>query len=158
VSDNEDRNSGKRRRFSLADAADQACEYFGFLSYEELDLKDGGPPLKIPNPQLLPPEIRKRFDKMRMQFEDCDRDEIELAGGETIRGDYLDPRRRDGELVEPSYEEELAIAIWGEDDYLRFVEAAEKSATPVGPGIISMVWARMEDQMKRRQRSDSKSR
>jgi hypothetical protein len=158
VSDIEDRNSRKRRALSLADAAEQACEYFGFLSYEEIDLRDGGPPLKIPNPQLLSAELRKKFDELRMEFEDCDRDEIELAGGETIKGDYLDPRRRKGELVDPPYEVELAKVIWGEDGYRRFAEAAEKSTVPVGPGIISMVWARMDDQMKRRQRSDSKSR
>lgn len=153
------RNQKARRALSLADAADQACEYFGFLSYEEIDLEDGGLPLKIPNPQLLPSEMRKRFDEVRMKFEDCDREpDIDLPGGGRVKGEYLDPRRRDGKLVDPPYEVELAIAIWGEDGYKRFAAAAEKSSTPVGPGIISMVWARMDDQFRVRQMVDSKSR
>jgi hypothetical protein len=156
--DEQQKNNRDRRKLSLADVADQACEYFGFLSYEELDLGDNGPLLQIPNPQLLPPDIKKKFDELRMKFEDCDRDEIQLAGGEKIKGDYLDPRRRDGVLVDPPYDVELAKVIWGEQGYERFAEAAAKSPTPVGPGIIAMVWARMDDQMRRRHSSDSKSR
>jgi hypothetical protein len=161
LSDHDERQRAQKKRhaLSLTDAADQACEYFGFLSYEELDLGDNGEPLKIPNPQLLPPELRKRFDECRMSFEDCDREpDVELPGGGVIKGDYLDPRRRDGELVDPPYEVELAKAIWGEDGYRRFEAAVEKSPTPVGPGIISMVWARMDDQFRQRERNDSKSR
>lgn len=161
MSDNEDRNdrnSRKRRTFSLKDAADQASEYFGFLSYEELDLGDGGSRLRIPNQQLLPPEIKKRMDLLRIEFEDCDREEdVELTNGNIIKGPYLDPRRRGGELVEPSYEVGLAIALWGEDGYERFAVAAAKLDPPIGPGIIGMVWAKMDDQFEHRQREDHKS-
>lgn len=149
----------QRRALSISDAAEQACEYFGFLSYEELDLEDGGPSLKIPNPQLLSPDVRKRFDEVRMKFEDCDREpDIELPSGQVIKGEFLDPRRRNGELVDPAYDVELAIAIWGEDGYKRFEAAAAKAVSPVGPGIISMVWAQMDDMFRNRGMHDSKSR
>lgn len=149
----------QRRALSITDAAEQACEYFGFLSYEELDLEDGGPSLKIPNPQLLAPDVRKKFDEVRLKFEDCDREpDITLPNGQVIKGEFLDPRRRNGVLVEPSYEVELAIAIWGEDGYARYQAAADKAPTPVGPGIISMVWAQMDDMFRNRERNDSKSR
>lgn len=149
----------KRRALSIADAADQACEYFGFLSHEEIDLGDGGPTLKIPNPQLFSPDQKRKFNELQMQFEDCDREpDVELPNGQVIKGEYLDPRRRKGKLVDPPYEVELAIAIWGEADYKRFESAAQKSSTPVGPGIISIIWARMEDEFRTRQMNDSKSR
>lgn len=163
MGNNDDRekasNNRKRQALSLSDAAEQACDHFGFLAYEQLDLGDDGPPLKIPNPQLLPPEMRRKFDTVRMSFEDCDREpDVPLPGGTTIPGEYKDPRRRKNVLVDPPYEVELAKAIWGEDGYARFEKAVEASDIPVGPGIISMVWARMDDQFQHRLRDDSKSR
>lgn len=150
----EDRTAKQRERraLSIADATEQACEYFGFLAAEELDLGDDGPYLRIPNPQLLSPEQQAAFNKLRMEFEDCDReDDINLPDGNVIRGAFLDPRRRDGVLVEPGYDVQLAIALWGEDDYRRFEAAGGR------PGLISIVWARMDDEFRRRERNDSKS-
>lgn len=135
---------------SLAQAAEQAADYFGFLASRKIDLGDGGPLLEIPNPQLLSPDQQDRVNAVRVAFEDCDREEIELSDGKVIKGGYKEPRRRKGKLVTPSYDVQLAIAVWGEDDYKRFAAAGGK------PGLISMVWAQMDDQFSRRRERDPK--
>lgn len=137
--DDDETRQKQRRTLSVQAAVDQNFEYFGLFSGERLNLGDGGPELEIPHPEYLLPEQQKRLGELRVKF-----DGYTL----TSSGEYVDG---DGDLVWPPYDEQLCVALWGEDDYKRFVAAGGR------PGLVGVVWARMRTQFAKASRIDSKS-
>lgn len=137
--DDRDEHRKRRRALSLNEAVEQNFEYFGTLSGERINLGDGKPPIEIPHPEYLSPEQQRAVSAMRVKF---------AAYDVTRNGEYLDSA---GNPVEPSYDEQLCLALFGEDDYQRFLAAGGR------PGLVGVVWSRMQGQFNKRRLADSKS-
>lgn len=153
---------------STEEAKVQAAEYFGFAAstFIEVVSKEGQKRVfEIPNPALLDDDQQERFDQLKFEMEQCDRepdtevpeqtvivdDQVQTIPGYTIPGAVKQPLRINGELLKPPYAVRLAIALFGEDGYAEY---------KAGGGVanqIGLEWARMERQYEERVNADPKS-
>lgn len=142
MSDHDDDRTERRkarRALSISEAVEQNFEFFGLFSGERINLKDGGDPLEIPHPEYLSPDQERAVSELRVEFSQYD---------VTRNGEYVD---EEGKAVTPPYNERLCVALWGEADTKRFLAAGGR------PGLIGVVWARMNAQFARARMTDSKS-
>lgn len=147
-----------RKLLSAKDAREQAAEQLGFMAGVFIDLGDGEP-FEIPNPSLLDPDQQDRYDQLLMDLEGLDRhpDPVEKDGspklgadGVPLKGSIMLPHRKDGVRVE-NYETRLAKALFGDDDYKRFIAAGGR------PSQIGVHWSEMRKVMADREAADKKS-
>lgn len=155
------KESSPRIPVSVAEAKEQAAEYFGFTASTYVRV-DSGKVFEIPNPGLLDDDQQERWEQLQFDLESCDREpeitipEQKLEDGSVLParvlpGDLIMPYRKGGQLLKPPYSVRLAVALFGEDGYKEY-----KS----GGGIanqISVEWARMNKQYSERVSGDSKS-
>lgn len=134
---------------SFVEARDQASEYLGFAASERIVTDNGV--FEIPNPSLLDDEQQARYDALQLEVESWDRhpDVLDDNGEVTRRGELKEPYRKDNQLVE-HYNIQLAKAIFG-DRYEAFVAAGGRG------NDVNLIWWRMNQQLARRRREDSKS-
>lgn len=150
------------RHLDLQAAKDQQAEYFGHESSLILDLDVDGvkEEFEIPHPNMKSEEQIKAFNKLHKEFETCDREpptpvKVTMSDGSTMttepeKGPFIEPRRKDGELVDPPWEVAVCIALWGEDKARRFIAAGGP------PGLVELTWSRMNDEFKKRMAKDPK--
>lgn len=135
---------------NLDAAIAQIAEYFGFDAH--YDFAVDGEPYRITYRQFLPVDVERRLQEVEKSLEDCDRAEIVLPNGKTVKGTgYALPLRRKGELLPDSRDALRLIAMWGEDKYRRF----EAAGGP--PEMLTAVWAKQESQFDAWRRAGSKS-
>lgn len=151
---------GNRATTSTHDAKEQAAEYFGFASSVYIQGKTRI--WEIPSPALMDDDQQERWDELQFTLEQCDReDDIvipervredgSVAPERVIEGDYKKPYRIKGELLKPTYNARLAIAIFGEEGYKEF------KADGGSGSLVSLEWARMNKEYMERVEADSKS-
>lgn len=146
------------RKLNLQEAKDQQAEYFGFES--SLVLVLGDDEYEIPHPQLRTAEQLKAFQQAYLKFEECDREEpapvtVTLKDGSTMKtdppvGPFIEPRRKGGELMDPPWDVEVCIALWGKAKTDKYIAAGGP------PGLVQMTWDRMNDEFERRKKADPK--
>lgn len=112
---------------SFDEARESIAEYFGFSPAVEFGT-DGGKVFTIPNPGLLDDDQQERFEELQFLLESCDKGDD---------GDPISPYRIDGELMKPSYNVRLAMAVFGEAGY------AEFKAGGGSGNRVALEWARM---------------
>lgn len=146
---------------SVEEAQAQAAEYFGFTASSQIRVNTGEV-FTIPNPGLMDDDQQERWEDLQFELESCDREdditvpEQTLPDGtklaaRTVKGDFLTPYRKNGELLKPPYNVRLAIALFGEEGYRKY---------KAGGGIanqIAMEWARMNREFEERVNRDPKS-
>lgn len=153
------------RPLTPQEAADQAAEYNSFLA--PVDIKIGDEVFRIPHPANLDDEQQERYDELQFRIEQCDKEpdlhvpkrtvteadgSVVVTEAHSIPGErILIPYRMNGELLKPSYNVQLAIAIWGEEGYERYKAGGGRSVQ------IGLEWRRMTDEMGKRKAEDSKS-
>ena len=151
---------GNRAAVSTREAKEQAAEYFGFTASVYVEGKSGDI-YEIPSPGMLDDDQQERWDELQFLLESCDRSddivvpEREVDGvvipARTIQGDLKTPYRINGELLKPTYNARLAIALFGEEGY-------EKFKADGGSGNqVALEWARMNKEYMERVEADSKS-
>ncbi|UVO12810.1 hypothetical protein NM962_01175 [Mycobacterium sp. SVM_VP21] len=131
-------------------AREQATEYLGFAASERI-VTDDGVVFEIPNPSLLDDEQQARYDALQLESESWDRhpDILNADGSVKRRGELKEPYRKGNELVE-HYNIQLAKAILGER-YAAFIAAGGRG------NDVNLIWWKMNQQLARRRREDSKS-
>jgi hypothetical protein len=122
-----------RAKISPQQAREQAAESGGFL--DSVVITVGGEDFEVPQRGLLDDDQRARLDALELEAETWDReDPIEYPerivrdehGSETHYpartepGALKLPYRKDGQLIEPGYPVQVAIALWGEEKYGRY--------------------------------------
>ena len=156
------------RALSPSEAREQAAEYFGFAASEYI--KVGGEQFEIPNPGLMDDEQLERYEELQDSLRHFDHDEIErrsaitgevivhpVTGLPVVDKVLIEPHRKGGELVRPPYAVRLAIALWGQDGYDRYVEKCKAAGEKPNSAIIPVVWRKMQRQFSERLAQDSKS-
>lgn len=146
---------GKRIK-SIAEAMEQNAEYFGFDLCDRIAISETEW-VEIPYRELLTADVKKRVDAVYRDYEACERHITETIGedGEITKtpgahivlGDNV--RQRDGKPFDLN--EQISIALWGQDKYDRFVAAGGP------PGLVLITWGRMRHQVNRRLTQDPKS-
>lgn len=132
------------------EAREQAAECLGFVRGRIFDLGEGET-WELPNPALLDDEQQARYNAYLYDSERCDRaPDTTDTNGNTVRGEFLDPPRINGELLEPS-DIRLAKALMGEEIYRKFIAADGRSSQ------IRVHWLEMNKRVADRVRDDSKS-
>lgn len=147
------------------EAREQAADYLGFAASAIITLKDGTP-VEIPNPGLLDDEQQEAWEALQFELEQCDREpDIEIPerriqskdGSETViaahtvKGELLQPLRKDGVLMRPSYNVRLAQAILGEAGYKAFKAGGGQASD------VALIWRKMQAEWDKRRQADSKS-
>lgn len=149
-----------RSAVSTQEAKEQAAEYFGFAASVYVRGKSGEV-WEIPNPGLLDDDQQERWEELQFLLEDCDRkpdievpertlDDGTVIPARTIPGDLKTPYRINGELLKPSYNVRLAMALFG-DEYEDF------KADGGSGNQVALEWARMNREYMERVEADSKS-
>ena len=146
---------------SVEEAREQAAEYFGFTASSSIRVANGKV-FEIPNPGLMDDDQQERWEALQFELEQCDREpDIEVPeqtlpdgtviSARVVKGDFLTPYRKDGQLLTPPYNVRLAKALFGEEGYAEY---------KAGGGIaaqIAMEWARMNREFEKRVSADPKS-
>jgi hypothetical protein len=142
----------QKRTKTIQEAMVQNAAFFGFDLCDQIDI-GGGETVEIMYRELLDADTKRRVDQVYREYELCDRQQIEYQDSEgkpqTITGGYKDPRERGGKIFD--LDEQVAIAVWGQDKYDRYVKVGGP------PGLVLMTWSRMRQQITRRFSEDSKS-
>ena len=134
----------------LEHAIAQLAEFFGFDAH--YDFTVGGEPYRITYRQFLPVDVEKRLQEVEKSLEDCDRAEVTLPNGTTVKSaNYAIPLRRKGKLLPDSHDALRLIAMWGEEKYRKF----EAAGGP--PDMLTVVWAKQNSQYEEWRRAGSKS-
>lgn len=154
-------SASPRTPVSVEEAKQQAADYFGFTASTSIRVANGKV-FEIPNPGLMDDDQQERWEALQFELEQCDREpDIEVPeqtlpdgtviSARTVRGDFLTPYRKNGELLTPPYNVRLAQALFGEDGY------AEYKAQGGIAAQIAMEWARMNRDFEERVNRDPKS-
>jgi hypothetical protein len=142
----------QKRTKTIQEAMVQNSEFFGFDLCDQIDI-GGGEVVEILYRELLDAETKRRVDQVYVEYDLCDRQQIEYQDSDgkpqKITGGYKDPRQRGGKIFD--LDEQVAVAVWGQDKYDRYVKAGGP------PGLLLMTWSRMRQQITRRFNDDSKS-
>jgi hypothetical protein len=152
---------GNRATTSTRDAKEQAAEYFGFAGSTFVEGKSGRV-YEIPSPALLDDDQQERWDELQFTLEQCDReddivipervrDDGTVSPERVIEGDVKKPYRINGELLKPTYNARLAIALFGNEGYEEF------KADGGSGSLVALEWARMNKEYMERVEADSKS-
>jgi hypothetical protein len=135
---------------SLDDAIEQLAEFFGFDAHH--DFKVGDEVYRITYRQFLPADVERKLQEVEKSLEDCDKVELELSDGKTVKTPTLAvPLRRDGELLPESRDALFLQAMWGEKKYRAF----EKAGGP--PQMLTVVWAKQDAEYEKWRSTGSKS-
>lgn len=141
-----------KRVKTIAEAMEQNAEYFGFDLCDRISISETEW-VEIPYRELLAADVKKRVDAVYRDYEACDRHIVETTGedGKITKtpGAYKDPRQRDGKPFD--LDEQISIALWGQNRYDRFVAAGGP------PGLVLITWGRMRHQVNRRLTGEPKS-
>lgn len=157
------------RKLSVADAKEQAADYFGFAASVTIETTNGS--FEIPNLGLLDDDQQERYDELQAMIDTYDKESVTTSEydtdvtrdpdgtirtstkkvGEKTEQVVILPHRKDGVVVKPPYNVRLAIALWGEDGYQKFKAGGGSSSQ------ISLEWARMNKEYQERMESDPKS-
>lgn len=151
---------GNRATISTQDAKEQAAEYFGFAASVYVQGKSRI--WEIPSPALMDDDQQERWDELQFTLEQCDREDDIVIPARTredgsvspeqvIEGDYKKPYRINGELLKPTYNARLAIALFGDEGYEEFKKDGGSGS------LVAMEWARMNKEYMERVENDSKS-
>lgn len=138
----------------FSEARAQACEHVGFMASKIITV--GDETFEIPNPSLLSDEQQSRYDQLQLDMETDDEldrhPDVKTTDGETVsRGAPKEPlRTKEGKLVE-SYNTRLAKAIFGPQQFKKFLNLGGRSADVV------LYWTEMSRTVSERARDDSKS-
>lgn len=145
-------SNDEKRTKTIQQAMEQNAEFFGFDLCDEIEI-GGGETVKIMYRDLLDIDTKARVDQVYRDYAACDRMSIEAVDGDgkktTIEGGYKEPREKGGAPFD--LDEQVSIALWGEDAYKRYTAAGGP------PGLTLMVWTRMQRQINKRVVQDSKS-
>ena len=149
----------KRHVVNAQDAREQASEGgYSFLRSEFRRIKPStehpdGELFEIPHKDLFDNDQQERWDDLLDELRSYDREpDVENAEGKVIfRGQLVIPHRKNGKRVKPSWPERLAIVLWGADGAKRAREGG------LNFNEIEVVWAKQDQEMKRRSAEDSKS-
>lgn len=134
----------------LEAAIAQISEYFGFNAH--YDFTVDGEIYRITYRQFLPSDIERKLQEIDLAIEDCDKAEVKLPNGKTIKGTSpAIPLRRNGQLLPDSRDAQRLIAMWGEDRFRKF----ERAGGP--PDMLTAVWAKMDADYDRWRQAGSKS-
>ncbi|AVO21618.1 tail assembly chaperone [Mycobacterium phage MooMoo] len=161
----DDKNLEALHPIKADQAEKQATEYLGVMASQVYDLGNDET-WKLPNPQLIPPDMKKRYlEHLRFMAEELDTEEQTDPITKEARSVQKWPLRYKGELVVD--EELLCIALMGADakkdreayfkdgtvpeTYAKFLAAG------FAPGQINTTWTIMNKQLEDRRRADSKS-
>lgn len=151
----------ERRAVSPKAAREQAAEYHGFAA--SVDILIGDEVFEIPNPSLLDDDQQERFNDLNAEVEQiCDReDDLEIPErttgdgtvipGRTLRGDVKQPYTVKGDPLKPAYNARLAVVLFGEAGYAKFVAGGGRS------NQIALAWGQMNREFEARQKTDHKS-
>lgn len=142
-----------RKAMSIQDAMQANAEFFGFDLCDTITFGENGEQVNIVYRELLDKPTKARVEQVYRDYEECDRQEIEMTNdsGEVtkIQGAHKEPRMLKGEPFD--LDEQLGIALWGQAQYDRYIAAGGP------PGLITMTWNRMARQIQKRAKQDSKS-
>jgi len=128
----------KKQQQALADAAEQATEYGGFARSAKIVARRSGEEFEVRSPLLFDDDQLIAYQRLHHLINQCDRwpdtqvpeqrivskrengEEVETyIGAHTRRGEFIEPYQKDGELIDPPYEIQVAQIVLG-DDYERF--------------------------------------
>lgn len=135
-----------KRETATEDARAQADEFDGFTA-DEIYTSPTGERFVVPNVTLLDDEQQEQFDLLNFALSKCDKHpDTEIPGRtvtakdpdgtevvteyppQIIRGGFVQPYQKDGELVTPNYNVQLVQAFLGKDGYAKFKAAKGKSS------------------------------
>lgn len=152
------------------EAQEQADEFGGFARSAKVVARKTGEEFTVPSVILLDDDQLVAYEELHHKLNQCDRyhdteqplqrfvtknpdgTEVETEiGAHTIRGDFIQPYQKDGELVKPPYSIQLAIIFWGQEGYDRFKAGGGRSAEI--PEKLRELNAAMQERLA----SDSKS-
>ncbi|HXS24229.1 MAG TPA: hypothetical protein VN719_08365 [Gemmatimonadales bacterium] len=153
-----------RRAISPREAREAAAEAGGFL--ESVTIRLGDETFEIPQRGLVDDDQRTRLDALELETESWDREpDIEYPerlirdenGSETRYpartepGPLKLPYRKDGKLVTPPYQVQVAIALWGLEKYERYKKLGGRAAD------VTATLARLDRMVTRRQEGDDET-
>lgn len=155
---------------SRQDVREQADEYSGFVRSGKVKAHKTGEEFVIPSLLLLDDDQQIAYEALQHKLNQCDRypdtevpeRRITVAEGDgettetviaahTVRGDFIQPYQKDGELLSPPYAVQMAQILFGEKEYKRFKAAGGRS------NEIMLEMMRMRDESNERRLTDSKS-
>ena len=165
---------------TLDDAREQADEHGGFLVSGKVKARKSGREYTIPNLLLLDDDQQAQYDALIHKLNQCDRypdtdlpeqvvpqrtvkvtdpetGEVtetvvaeHVVPARTVRGDFIEPYQKDGELITPPYNVQIAKILLG-DDYEEFKAGGGRSSD------VRVELLRMRRETEERARNDSKS-
>lgn len=156
-----------RRRLSLADAIESVTQYFGFEGVKEIEVDNEI--FEVRAKVLWSPDQIKAMAELDDWIKTLDHDEVEVrnpitqelvthpdTGKPVTEKVLVTPHRKNGKIVNPSFESRYLAARWGDEKAKRF-EAAGGTY-----GLVTMIMAQMDDEFaqwrkNRENRGDSKS-
>lgn len=161
----------QQKALTPLEALDQAAEHQGFLAPVPI-VVDSGEVFLIVEPRRFNDGQQERWEQLQFDLRQCDREpDIDIPahkvsdadGNEVfvpssiVKGAHLIPYQKtlpDGtvEKMTPSYNERLAIVLWGEDGAKRYRDGGGQVVQ------IGHEWVRIGAEIRQRAESDSKSR
>ena len=146
-------------------ARDQAAEFLGVFAGQDFDL--GGSVWHLPNPNYLPPKMKKRYlEHLRFINKDLDREKVIDPVTGKQRAQTTWPLQFGGELIDE--DELLCVALMGDDAKADRDAYFKDGTVPVVyeqflnaggvPGQVQVHWRVMSLQMEERVKRDPKSR
>ena len=155
---------------SLKDAQEQADTYDGFARSGKIVAPGSGEEFTFRNPVFFGDDQLAAYQALNHLMNQCDRwpdteipeqsvESTDLSGATVkthrgayvSRGDYIEPYQKDGELIDPPYEVQVAKIVLGEDDYARFKAGGGSSRE------LTMVIKKLRERVEEREAADSKS-
>lgn len=151
-------------------AAEQAKEYESVFAGTTLKFDDGSTMEIPPQPSLrmLDDDCLEAYDKLIVESESYDREEITLPERtvesddgtkmtlppEVSKGNYLHPYRKDGVLLSPPWEVREVAAALGPEEYAR-LRASKIKGRRASSADVRRIWNEQGLRLMERQKSDS---
>lgn len=136
-------------RLTPKQAREQAAEAQGFLASKSIWI--GEEEFEIPQRGLMDDEQRERLNELEIESESWDRHPDVTIGGRTRPGDLKMPYRKNGKPIKPGYPARVAIALWGEEKWRRYLAGKGRSSD------VTAILAELDIKASQRERDDSKS-
>ncbi len=149
-----DEETKHRHVVNAEDAREQASEgSFGFLRSEFRVAKGTGEVFEIPHKDLFDNDQQDRWDDLMADLMTYDRhpDAKNDKGEVVVKGRLIQPHHKGGVRVRPSWQQRLAIVLWGEEGAQRARDGG------IALGEIELIWAKQEIAMRERASADPKS-